>query len=169
VVSGVRSSSSALTDYRATAGDAAAKGRLGLSAAQAYIQSALVTPTSSSGTASSSQTVATPADAAQTSADGSAQSNGGASQQSQSQDTSSALPAFQLAASYSQMLAAQEAGSQTAAQSNPQVNTSTSRANQATGAYAATLALTEEPAAMDMQMPGWSDGRGSGQRVNFSA
>lgn len=172
MVSGVRTSSSTLWDSRATALDAAAKGRLGLDAAQTYIQSAAAVSSATSG-AIPGGTIsgdAPPAPVPQTQTDQDAtsgQSSGGQGQgqAQQTPDSAGALPAFQLSASYSPMLAAQEAGSQTETNA-----AATNRASQATGAYAATMALTEDGVSnMEMQVPGWSDSAAAGRRINLSA
>jgi len=172
VVSGVRTSSSTLWDSRAAALDAAAKGRLGLAAAQTYAQSAATAAAQAASSVSSAGSTAASAvsDAVipqtQTEQDAtSGQSAGGQTATAQDQDTSGALPSFQLAASYGQMLAAQEAGSQ-AAEASPLAG----RPDQASSAYNAAMALTDQGASdLDMQMPGWSDSAISGQRINLSA
>ena len=164
MVTGIGKSGSSWADYRAKATDAAAQGKLGLAAAQAYLQSTTaVTPAAIPAT-----TVSQPL--AQQSQDAPDGTDGNQEQTAQS-DGSSFTP-FQSAADFSQMLAAQEAGSQTAqAQSAPQAQSSSSPlfTGRALGAYAATLALTEEPSATEMQSPGWSGSSTPGQAVSLMA
>src|SRR5208282_347587 len=116
------------------------KGGLGLAAAQAYIQSTTPPTPSVVATPSAVAALLTP-DKGQAVGDQSAGDD--ASGQSTPEDTSGALPSFQMAASYGQMLAAQEAGTLAA----PTV----SRPSQAAGAYSATLALTDEPSGLDLE------------------
>lgn len=158
------SGSSSWADYRAKTADAAAQGKLGLAAAQAYLQPATTAPPA---------TTSTPTAYQPTPASQDTQDQTGVSQDQSSQGNSgSSFTAFQTGADFSQMLAAQEASIQTPqAQASPQAQPSQSQlaTGRALGAYAATLSLTEDPSAPELQAPGWSGSSASGQTVRLFA
>jgi len=163
LVSRIGISGSSWADYRAKTADAAAQGKLGLAAAQAYLQaSSSVTPTTST------PAVYQPLPASQDEQD----ETGASSDQTPQGNSNSAFTSFQSAADFSQMLAAQEASSQTLqAEATPQTQPAQSQLStgRALGAYAATLSLTEDPSALDVQAPGWSGSTAPGQTVRLFA
>jgi len=161
LVSRIGISGSSWADYRAKATDAAAQGKLGLAAAQAYLQAAsVVTPATTSAPA-----VYQPA-AGQDTQD----ETGASPDQTPQGNSSSSFTSFQSAADFSQMLAVQEASGQTP-QASPQAQPSPNQlaTGRALGAYAATLSLTEDPAALEMQAPGWNGSATPGQTVRLFA
>lgn len=164
MVSRIGISGSSWADYRAKTADAAAQGKLGLAAAQAYLQaSSVVTPATTP-----TPTVYQPLPASQ---DGQ-EETGASSDQASQGNSNNSFTSFQSAADFSQMLAAQEAGSQTLqAEAKPQTQPAQSQlaTGRALGAYAATLSLTEDPSALEMQSPGWSGSTAPGQTVRLLA
>lgn len=162
MVSGIGTTGSLWADYRAKTVDASVQGRLGLAAAQAYLQAAAtVIPAAPSGGAYQPSAPSTP----QTTPD---QSPDQGTPQGQFPSTTSPESGgnFQPVTDFSQMLAAQEAASLSAQTTETQSQSAAvSQTARAIGAYSAALALTEEPSSSNMQVQGWN----SGQTVSLTA
>jgi hypothetical protein len=174
LVSRIGSYGSSWSDLRASSASAAAQGRLGLAAAQAYLQASV--PAAGNGGGAVTQTP-TPSSQSDQSAFQPQDSQNGTSQGTQDQAAPDGFQtAFQQGADFSQMLAIQEAASQEAASQAAPAGTASSLtprlSGQALGAYSAAMALVPDAssrAGYEMDMPGWGESGSAGGSVSLTA